>query len=35
MREHARVQGFDLRGWSEDDYAMIDGQTRVVASTRR
>jgi hypothetical protein len=26
MRKHAR-RGFDPRGWSEDDYAVIDGQT--------
>lgn len=29
MRKHARVRGFDPRGWSEDDYAVIDGQTCV------
>ncbi len=29
MRKHARIRGFDPRGWSEDDYAVIDGQTCV------
>ena len=29
MREQARIEGLDAHGWSEDDYAVIDGQTRV------
>ncbi len=33
MREHARVRGYDPRydphDWSEDDYAIIDGETCV------
>jgi hypothetical protein len=28
-REQARIEGLDARGWSEDDYAVVDGETRV------
>jgi hypothetical protein len=29
MREQARIEGVDAQGWSEDNYAVIDGETRV------
>jgi hypothetical protein len=28
-RAQARIEGLDARGWSEDDYAVVDGETRV------
>jgi hypothetical protein len=28
-RVQARIEGLDLRGWSENDYAVVDGETRV------
>jgi hypothetical protein len=28
-RVQARIEGLDLCGWSEDDYAVVDGESRV------
>jgi hypothetical protein len=28
-REQARIEGLDPRGWSEDDYSVVDGETCV------